>query len=452
MHKSISDLVTSLDQRLISSHRTDRSLFAELDEMQQDLGIVSDGRPFSRFLRPAFFPRAFYSQITRAAEVLAEAFDTMTMAALEDDKILVELGLTETEERFARIDPGYPGVCNSSRLDAFIAKGSFKFLEYNAETPAGITDQIQIEKLLDQVPEVRAFLDEHRHWTPRPHVKLLEGLVSGYRDFGGRKEKPNIAIVDWDGVSTYSEFEILRDYFETQGHRTAIADPGELEYDGDVLGIGDLDVDIFYKRVLIHELFERSSDDHPLLQAYKDGNLFMANSFRTKIPHKKASLAVLSNDRFAHLFTDEQLEMIEKHLPWTRLVSDREVRFEGEKYELLELIRNERERLILKPNDDYGGSGIVVGWESTEAEWDDAIEGALKAPFVVQERAPVEKVLFPAYDSKAVIEELLIDFDPFLFRGKAEGGLIRLSSQSLVNVAAGGGEAALVVLDDSEID
>jgi uncharacterized circularly permuted ATP-grasp superfamily protein len=283
---------------------------------------------------------------------------------------------------------------------------------------------------------------------PQPHVKLLAGLVSGYRDFGGREPLPNIAIVDWDGVSTYTEFEILQDYFESQGHRTVIADPGELEYDGEILRIGDLKVDIFYKRVLIHEFFEREPGDHPLLKAYRDGNVFMANSFRTKIPQKKAGLGVLRDDRFAHLFTNEQLTMMELHLPWTRLISDRQVTFEGVTQELLELIRHQRERFIIKPNDDYGGSGIVVGWESTESEWDDVIEASLSHPFVVQERVPVEKVNFPGYNGEAAMKELLIDLDPFLFRGKVEGGLIRLSSQSLVNVAAGGGEAAMVVLED----
>jgi hypothetical protein len=174
----------------------------------------------------------------------------------------------------------------------------------------------------------------------------------------------------------------------------------------------------------------------------------MANSFRSKIPHKKASLAVLGNEKYSYLFTREQLEMIHKHLPWTRLVSERQTKCNGEAVDLLEFIRLKRDRFILKPNDDYGGSGIVIGWESTEAEWDDAINNALTEPFVLQERAPVEKVRFPAYDTEARMQELLIDFDPFLFRGKSEGGLVRLSAQSLVNVAAGGGEAALVVLED----
>jgi hypothetical protein len=380
--------------------------------------------------------------------VLGGAFEVMTLAALENDAILSELGLTEIEEQYARIDPGYPGVCNSSRLDAFIAGDDFKFLEYNGETPAGITDQLQIGKLLNEIPEVRAFLSEHPHWLPMPHAMLLKALISGYHDFGGEREKPNIAIVDWQGVSTYTEFETLREYFEAQGHRAMIADPEQLEYDGKILMIGDFEVDVFYKRVLIHEFFDRSTEEHPLLRAYRDGKVFMANSFRTKIPHKKASLAVVSNDRFSYLFSDEQLDVIDKHVPWTRLVSDRQVRFQGLKCDLLELARTERERFILKPNDDYGGSGIVVGWESTESEWDDALEGALGDPFVLQERAPVEKVMFPTYADEAFMDELLIDFDPFLFRGKAEGGLVRLSSQTLVNVAAGGGEAALVVLEE----
>jgi hypothetical protein len=73
----------------------------------------------------------------------------------------------------------------------------------------------------------------------------------------------------------------------------------------------------------------------------------------------------------------------------------------------------------------------------------------LDDPFVVQERVAVEKEWFPTYaDGEAKMEELLIDLDPFIFRGKVEGGLVRLSPQSLVNVAAGGGETSLAVLED----
>jgi hypothetical protein len=448
MTKDIADSIKSLDLTVIAIHAENRELFDELDSLQQELGLVSGDRTFSPFLRHQFISRPVYNKIVHASEVLAAAFDKMALAALEDPEILAELGLSEIEERFARMEPGYPGVCHSSRLDSFVSGEDFLFLEYNGETPAGITDQMQIEKVLNRIPEIRDFLSENDHWMPRPHEKLLDALISGYKDFGGDKEFPSIAIVDWEDVSTYTEFVALKEYFESEGYPTLIVHPDELEYDGRSLHYTDTEVDVFYKRVLIHELFEHAHESHPILRAYEDGNLFMANSFRSKIPHKKASFGVLGNERFEGLFTSQEKEIIDRHLPWTRRVSDRQTRYKGQSVELLEFIRRERSRFILKPNDDYGGAGITVGWESTESEWDDAIAAALATPFVVQERVAVNKEPFPTYDGgRAFMADLLIDLDPFIFRGKVEGALVRLSPQTLVNVAAGGGETALAVLE-----
>lgn len=439
--------IQNLEKKIFREHRFDKKLFAELDRAQRELGILDSERPFCPFLRPHFFPRQTYEKIKRAAEVLAVAFERLTLVALNDEKLLAEFDLTEREEQMARINPGYSGICNSSRLDTFICGDDFKFLEYNAETPAGITDQMQIEKLLEMIAEVREFLAKNEHWRPAPHEKLLNALITDYRDFGGKKEKPNIAIVDWKGVKTSAEFEVLREYFQSRGHRTMITEPGELEYDRKVLRSGDFEIDIFYKRVVIHEFLNESDDAHPFIRAYRDGNVFMANSFRTKIPHKKASLAVLSDDKNAHLFTGKQREMIIKHIPWTRRVREMKTDFDGKRVDLLEHLRREREKFLLKPNDDYSGSGIVLGWESSAADWEKALENALRGSFIVQERAPVEKVTFPTYSEEIKLEELLIDFDPFLFRGKVEGGLVRLSSSSIVNVAQGGGETALIILE-----
>ena len=64
--------------------------------------------------------------------------------------------MTEREEQMARIKPHYPGVCNSSRLDTLLRR-RFQVSRITAETPAGITDQMQIEKLFRMIPEVREF-------------------------------------------------------------------------------------------------------------------------------------------------------------------------------------------------------------------------------------------------------------------------------------------------------
>jgi hypothetical protein len=437
-----------LNQKLVENHFSDTELFSKLIDAQRNLGLLQGERPTCPFLRPHFFSRLQYNKIANAAEILANAFENLTNAALQDDKVLSVLDLSEKEEKLARIEPRYKGVCHSSRLDTFVCGENFKFLEYNGENPAGIGDQIQLEKVLDEIPEVRSFLAENNHWRPKPHVALLNSLITAYRDFGGKKLKPNIAIVDWKDVATGSEFEILRDFFESEGFATRIFDPHELEYDGKNLYVGDFIIDIFYKRVIIHEFLEKFDENHPLVRAYDDGNVLMANSFRSKIPHKKASLAILSDKQFAHIFTDKQLEIINSHIPWTRVLREGKTTYNSQTVDLLEFLRTNREKFILKPNDDYGGKGIFFGWENSAADWDAAINSALTQSFVVQERVEIEKTMFPVYDQTVTMQNLLVDFDPFLFLGKVEGGLVRLSASSLVNVTQGGGQTALIVLED----
>ena len=449
MREKLVKLVEILDEKLLEKHRFDTDLFDELSEIQKQTGILHDDRPICPFLRPHFFPRSRYEAVKHAAENLHLAFEQMTDAALENAEIMAELGLTEKEERMARINPGYKDLCVSSRLDTYLWGEEFKFLEYNAETPAGIGDQLSFDRVFEKVPEVREFLAENRHWRPRPHETLLIALDSVYRDFGGKKEKPNIAIVDWEGVSTASEFEILHSFWQSQGYNTIIANPFELEYDGSVLRVGDFSIDIFYKRVIIHEFLETFDETHPLMRAYAGGNVCMANSFRTKIPHKKTSFAILSDEKYERIFTAEQLELIKKHIPWTRRVREMKTTFEGREVDLLEFLRRKRERFVLKPHDDYGGHGISLGWEKSESDWEKDLENALRHCFIAQEKVAVEKTLIPAIaDGELSMESLNIDFDPFLFNGKVDGGLVRLSSKSLINVTQGGGETSLVVLED----
>ena len=105
---------------------------------------------------------------------------------------------------------------------------------------------------------------------------------------------------------------------------------------------------------------------------------------------------------------------------------------------------------MLKPNDDYGGHGIYIGWESSDGEWDAAIEQALAGDYLVQERVTTSRELFPYIDQNAgqvVMIEQLLDVDPLLFFGKVHGGFTRLSSSSLANVTSGAGMVPTLLCD-----
>ena len=60
--------------------------------------------------------------------------------------------------------------------------------------------------------------------------------MSTYVEWGGKTKRPQMAIVDWKEVPTWSEFEILKERFEKMGIPVVLADPRELEFDGKRLG------------------------------------------------------------------------------------------------------------------------------------------------------------------------------------------------------------------------
>jgi hypothetical protein len=442
-------LLKEFDARIVRDATLNESLFEQLTATQRELGLTFGDRSTCPFLRPHIITRTQYDEVARAAQTIALAIERLVDRALADADLLSELSPTPREEQLARIDPGYSRLCVTSRLDAYVSDDGFKFLEYNAESPAGVGDQMQLEKVLFGLSHMKQLLGSHAHWRPEPHKKLLQSLLQAYREWGGDKKQPQIAIVDWKGVATESEFRILQKYFASEGCPTIIADPNELKYSNGNLSVGDFAIDIVYKRVVIHEFLERSSEDHALVRAYADGRVCMANSFRTKLGHKKATFAILSDERYARLFSAQEVEVFRRHIPWTRRVSEGVTSFAGEELNLIELIRDQREQFVLKPNDDYGGHGVFLGWETSPDDWENAIALALDRPYVVQQRAPLKKIVMPTFAGGLHLAEMFVDFNPFLFHNEVEGALVRLSSSSLLNVTSGGGQTALLVLEDN---
>src|SRR6202040_4169975 len=61
---------------------------------------------------------------------------------------------------------------------------------------------------------------------------------------------------------------------------------------------------------------------------------------------------------------------------------------------------------------------------------------------IVQERIPIRREVFPYITPAKTVEfrDMLVDFAPYLFRGKLAGFLTRLSATGLANVTSGGGQ------------
>jgi hypothetical protein len=236
---------------------------------------------------------------------------------------------------------------------------------------------------------------------------------------------------------------------------TVIADPRDLVFDGKTLTAHGTKIDLLYRRVLINDVVARPKECEALVRAYAANAVCVANTFRCKIPHVKAFFAVLTDERNGALFSHQERELIRRHIPWTRVVEDAGTAHYGKHVDLLAFIRANRENLVLKPNDEYGGTGVTLGWETSEHDWDEAIERAISATkpgatkpgeqscaWVVQERIPIRREIFPYIMPEKTVEfrDMLVDLAPYLFRGKLCGFLTRLSATGLANVTSGGGQ------------
>jgi hypothetical protein len=403
------------------------------------------------FLRPFFLTDEDEVRIRTAAEMIAAAGERVIGAAMASRELFDGLGVSEAEESLIRIDPGYGTASTASRLDAFLLPDSLHFAEYNAESPAGVAYTQRLCELFDQLDVMAEFRRGVLLRYHRTIEGVLEALLTSYREWGGTASPPVVAIVDWRDVPTWTEFEILRDAFEAAGIPSLACDPRELTFDGRALAAHGRRIDLVYRRVLMNDIVSRPGDCGALVDAYAARAVCVANTFRCKLAHKKAFFAILTDARHAALFSTAELGVFRSTVPWTRLLDDSETEKDGWRGGLLDLARKRRDQLVLKPNDEYGGKGVILGWEASEQEWDARLQAALqdrRGTWVVQERIPVRREVFPQFDDDGVVtmREMLVDLAPYLFRGKMGGYLTRLSETGLANVTSGGGQVPAFVV------
>ncbi len=397
------------------------------------------------FLRPFFLSPEEEERVRAVAETIADLGERVVMAALADEHLFAQFHLRLEEERLVRLPVSYGRASTASRLDAFLLPESLKFAEYNGESPAGAGYAETLADIFRELPVMGRFAQHYSVHSYPLSARLLDALVMSYMDWGGATRQPQIAIVDWNEVPTWSEFEILKARFEKMGVPTVIADPRELRFDGQRLFTHGKKIDLVYRRILINDIVAKPAECAALVKAYTANAVCVANNFRCKIPHVKAFFAVLTDEQNGALFSHDERELIRRHIPWTRVVADVKTARYGQTIELLAFIEKERENLVLKPSDEYGGSGVTLGWETSEADWDAAIGRALSAKngvWIVQERIPIRREVFPyiAQIGKVEYRDMLVDFAPYLFRGKVAGFLTRLSATGLANVTSGGGQ------------
>jgi hypothetical protein len=418
----------------------------EIESWLAEHDVVFGGHTIPFVLMPHFVSPGQLVRVKRAVDCLSRVLDRFCDAYVEDARLRDELAVPAAEDALIRLDPGYPRPLRICRLDAFLQGYDVKFLEFNADSPAGIgyTD-VLYEGLRRAIELPRVNAEFETSYAPML-PPLVETLLDAYRSLREARddlpERPTLALVDVEGSPAVPEFRITCDAARRAGLEALHCTLGQLEYDGSLLHADGEPVHLVYRRALLEDLPEGD-----LIAAARDRRAAVVNPFRARVANNKKLFALLQDPRFVHLVEERERQVIDETIPWTRVLRDARVRYGEWVVDLLPFVSDNRERLVLKPASDYGGHDVALGMETPQSHWDRLVEEHQRAgDFVVQEYVPVPEEMFPTVEHGHVQMRLKrFNINPFGIGGRYAGTITRISDQAVINVSAGGGLLPSVV-------
>ncbi|MEV7602727.1 hypothetical protein AB0O91_35680 [Kitasatospora sp. NPDC089797] len=208
------------------------------------------------------------------------------------------------------------------------------------------------------------------------------------------------------------------------GVRTLHADPRELRpAPGGGVTLHGEPVRHSFTKVGIQELLHMGDGAQPYLRAVREEALFVQNGLRGRlVGDNKLCLAVLSDPRFAHLFDPADLDRVRPTIPWSRNLAHCDAA-------TLRTVVRDRARHVLKRPLDTRGHGVVLGKETTEALWEEAVGVAAAEGWLVQEY--VSSPVLAATDGPAPRHDLALG----AVEGRIASAFVRAGHAERHNVA-----------------
>ncbi len=446
----LNEAIARYHRILESEPYRDLSWVKVLQQQMEQENLSSGGRLLCPFLRPNFVTQKQYDSLVKAGEALMSAIDRMQKMALASPALLARMQLLPAEKMLAAIDPGYDVPEVSSKLDLQINNGSLHVMQYNADSPTGVAYSEGLSDIFYDCPPVKEFRRKYNLTRIGGKRPFLAALLKAYKQFGG-VGKPHIAILEFKNPSGSSEFELFRDFFRKEGFECEIVSPEQLEYRNGVLRAGNFAINLIYRRISAQEFLVKFNLSHPLVAAYRDKKVCMVNSFRSELAQKRSMFSLLTDDALTAKFPPLERKAIRDHLPWTRLVKPGMTTHGTDQVNLIDFIHENREKLVLKPNDDSGDFPVFVGAAQDQTAWERSVRQAQRSPYVVQEAIETARFLFPMLNyGHLEFKEMQVDVHPQVFLGKVSGCSSWVSAASANAFSTSAGLTPTFIIDSKE--
>ncbi|NDL01325.1 hypothetical protein [Photorhabdus bodei] len=233
----------------------------------------------------------------------------------------------------------------------------------------------------------------------------------------------------------------MQQVLKRMGIHSLITDPRSLNYKDGKLRYDETVIDVIWNKIntcYFNELLEQPGKISALISAVGENNVTHVNSFASRyVTESKRSLALMKEPHFRHLFTDEENLLIDQLLPWTCQISESKIDYHGVTDSASGHALRNKNKFVLKMPYDIRGEGVIIGKESTDAEWYDAVKEAVKNKSILQEYIATQQISAYSLEHKE-LSPFNISLDFFMYDGKFAGFGSKLSTSLKVNIFQGG--------------
>ena len=260
----------------------------------------------------------------------------------------------------------YEGSLPIARIDIFYHEdtGDFQFCEINTDGTAAMQRDLEMRKALKFNPAHRYVEDLFELQPFELFDSWVETFLSLYDTYKKKKDRPNVAMVDFLENATLKEFEEFAERFRNAGVNCEICDIRSLKYrDGVLYSSEGYRIDAIYRRAVTADIMAHYDEVSDFLNAVRDDAVFFAGAFSTQVIHTKWLFYVLHHEMTKAVLTEEERAFVEAHVPLT-------VEFSKD-YISLDEVCEHKDKYIIKPMDAYASKGVYAsGREYAPAEWE----------------------------------------------------------------------------------
>ncbi|HEU5271135.1 MAG TPA: hypothetical protein VFU36_14510 [Jatrophihabitans sp.] len=296
-----------------------------------------------------------------------------------------------------------------SRADLYLDDTGFRLMEFNMSAALGGIDTVGLMRTMLSHPFMAQFAAEHNLGYVDTYVEVAETLRAECGFPAG--STPFVAFCDWPASFAQIEPELHKNAaaLTRLGMESIACHLGQLRVDDNFdVWLGEHHVDVIYRVFLMEDLLDPAGPGliEPVLSAAERGKVRIFSPMDAELYGSKGALALLSDEANRRLFSADELDCLDRLLPWTRMIRPGPVTVGGRSVPLEEYAISARQELILKPVMLHGGAGVVPGWLTEPDEWAALIGEAMGRQSVLQRRIYPHTELFPSDDGP--VEHLLV--------------------------------------------